>query len=236
MNVSKSISLLKNIDLGIENNKNLLNGIDVELTSIGNDLAGIGATQLQHTSYLSSTSTNTLSSKNSLTNIESDVSDLNRKKIIFKARLTDGTNEYLSRADYSSSPIDFYWQNDKGVPVYVLKYQFTYNDGTEPTAQELYHSTAFDSNIGAMNEAGDDYEAPYITIKDNCDYFFNSQPNSNKQTWVNPQALVYQNDFDYAPIEIGVSRKFGHHISANINTGEYDSDPIGIIEGYYYAS
>ena len=159
---------------------------------------------------------------------------LDKKKIIFNARLTDGTNEYLAKADYSSSPIDFYWENDKGVPVYVMKYKFIYNDTTEPTAQELYHSTAFDSHIGAMNSAGDDYEAPYITVKDNRDYFSEYQPNNGKCLWVSPQGLLYTSSFDYAPIEIGVSRKFGHHIEANINTGEYDTDPVGIIEGYYY--
>ena len=34
-------------------------------------------------------------------------SGLNRKKIIFNGRLTDGTNEYLAKANYSSAPIDF---------------------------------------------------------------------------------------------------------------------------------
>ena len=162
-------------------------------------------------------------------------SELSKKKIIFRARLTDGTNEYLPRADYSSSPIDFYWQNDKGVPVYVVKYRFIYNDSSEPTAQELYHSTAFDSHIGAMNIDGDDYEAPYITVKSNCDYFSEQQPNNGKCLWVSPQGLLYTSSFEYAPIEIGINRKFGHHIAANINTSDYDTDPIGIIEGYYYA-
>ena len=50
--------------------------------------------------------------------------DVNKKKIIFNARLTDGTNEYLARDDYSSSPIDFYWENDKGVVVYIVRYRF----------------------------------------------------------------------------------------------------------------
>ena len=162
--------------------------------------------------------------------------NLNRKKIIFNARLTDGTNEYLPRADYSTSPIDFYWQNDKGVPVYIINYKFVYNDSSEPTAQQLYHSTAFDSNIGAMNSDGDDYEAPYITVKDNRDYFSEENVNNAKCLWVSPQGLFYQSNFDYAPIEIGVNRKFGHHIEADINTSDYDTDPVGIIQGYYYES
>ena len=191
MNYSTHVSLLKNINSGIQNNKSLLTDIDTELS---------------------------------------------KKKIIFRARLTDGTNEYLAKADYSSSPIDFYWQNDKGVPVYIVNYKFIYNDSSEPTAQELYHSTAFDSHIGAMNSDGDDYEAPYITVKSNCDYFSEQQPNNGKCLWVSPQGLLYTSNFDYAPIEIGVSRKFGHHIAADINTTDYDTDPVGIIEGYYYES
>ena len=43
----------------------------------------------------------------SVDNIESDVSDLNRKKIVFNARLTDGINEYIPRGDYTSSPFNF---------------------------------------------------------------------------------------------------------------------------------
>ena len=70
------------------------------------------------------------SKNNSL--LKSIDNDLNRKKIIFKARLTDGTNEYLAKSDYSTSPIDFYWQNDKGVPVYIIKYRFMYPESSEP--------------------------------------------------------------------------------------------------------
>lgn len=170
----------------------------------------------------------------SISLLKSIDNDLNKQKIIFKDRLTDGTNEYLAKANYSSSPIDFYWQNDKDVPVYIVKYKFMYQETNEPTLTELYHSTAFDSNIGALNVAGDDYEAPYITVKDNLDYYNPIQPNFNKQQWTSNPGWCFENDFSYAPIEIGVSRKFGHHIAANINTTEYDTDPVGIIEGYYY--
>ena len=159
---------------------------------------------------------------------------LNKKKIIFKARLTDGTNEYLEKANYSSSPIDFYWENDKGVPVYIIKYRFMYQETNEPTLTQLYHGTAFDSNIGAMNVAGDDYEEPYITVKDNLDYYDTIQPNFGKQTWTSNPGWCFEQDFSHAPIEIGVSRRFGHHIAGNINTTDYDTDPIGIVDGYYY--
>ena len=159
---------------------------------------------------------------------------LNKKKIIFNARLTDGTNEYLEKANYSSSPIDFYWQNDKEVPVYIVKYRFIYPEVSEPSSDELYHSVRFDSKIGAMNSVGDDYEAPYITVKDNKDYYGAIQPNLNKQQWTTNAGWCFENDFSYAPIEIGISRKFGHHIAGNIDGDEFDDDPIGIIDGYYY--
>ena len=171
-----------------------------------------------------------------LKSMDIGITELNKKKIFFNARLTDGTNEYLDRDDYSNSPIDFYWQNDKGVPVYVANYRFMYVEGSEPTAGELYHSTSFTSKIGAINSTGDDYEAPYITIKDNKDYYRTGQPNDAKQLWTSNAGMVFESDFSLAPIEIGVSRKFGHHIQANIDTSDYDSDPVGIIEGYYYAS
>ena len=174
-----------------------------------------------------------------LSGIKTDVDTLAKQKIIFNARLTDGTNEYLARADYDTSPINFYWQNDKGTSVYITNYRFCYTESSEPTSQQLYHSTGWDSKIGALNSAETDYEAPYVTVKDNMNYVYQRNPNASKQQWVSNTTWVYQQDFDTAPIEIGVSRKFGHYIAANIDTSFtslYDTDPVGIIEGYYYAS
>ena len=170
-----------------------------------------------------------------LKNVNTSVSE---KKILFNARLTDGTNEYLQRGDYSGegNAIDFYWQNDKGTPVYITQYKFCYGETLEPTMQQLYHSTAWDSKIGAMNSAGTDYEAPYITMKDNQDYFYIYNTNDTKKQWVAPIGWVFPNFLENAPIEIGVSRKFGHHINGDINSSIYDTDPVGIIEGYYYAT
>ena len=47
---------------------------------------------------------------------------------------------------------------------------------------------------------------------------------------------VYRHEFQEAPIEIGISRKFGHHIASNISTADYGDDPVGIVEGYYFTS
>ena len=162
--------------------------------------------------------------------------ELTKTKIYFYDRLTDGTNEYLERANYSSSPIDFYWENDKNVAVYVVKYRFVYTQSSEPTQLQLYHSNAFDSNIGAMNSAGDDYEAPYITVKSNFDYYDAIQPNFSKQQWTSNAGWCFERDFSTAPIKIEANRKFGHRIQANLTTTDYITDPVGIVEGYYYES
>lgn len=163
----------------------------------------------------------------------------NRKenRIFFNARLTDGTNQYLAKADYSGgSAIDFYWQNDKGKPVYITKYRFIYPEANEPTSSQLYHSTAWSCKIGAMNNEETDYETPFITIENNQDYLYHNNPNATKQQWVSDINWVWQSTFDDAPVEIGVSRKFGHQINADINTASYDDNPIGIVQGYYYSS
>ena len=221
----------------------LLNNIDTTLTTSQSELSGINLTSSVHT-----TSLNNINSKltdidttldtiqTDVTNIKTDVDTLAKTKVIFNARLTDGSNNYLAKADYSSSPIDFYWSNDRGSTVYIYKYIFTYPEGNEPTESQLYHSTAWASKIGALNSAETDYEAPYITINDNKDYFQNKSSGGVKQTWVSNQCFVFQKDFNDAPIEIGISRKFGHYINANINTNSYDEPPVGIIEGYYFDS
>ena len=219
----------------LKTNESLLTDIDTklasqstELTSIGNDIAGIGTSQANEITQL--------------TNINAKVGDikteLTKKKIIFNALLTDGSNNHLTRSDYSSSPIHFSWQNDKGTPVYIYKYRFTYPPvgGTEPGPGQLYHNTSWTCNIGAMNSAGDDYEAPYIQVTNNKFYFHNTDQNHIKQNWVTNPHFNYQHDFSEAPIEIGISRKFGHYINADINTSTYDAPPLGIIDGYYYSS
>ena len=159
---------------------------------------------------------------------------LNRTKILFNATLTDGTNEFLDRVNYTGNPEHFYWQNDKGVPVYIYDYRFCYEQNVEPTAEQLYHSGAWDSKIGLVNDDDTDYEPPYIDIKNNKYMFYNYSTNAGKQQWVSNQHSNFEYHFDKAPIEIGVSRKFGHYIAGNLTSG-YNSDPIGIIEGYYYA-
>ena len=172
-----------------------------------------------------------------LKSIKNDVNTIAQKKILFNAHLTDGTNEYLTRGDYSNeNAIDFYWQNDKETPVYIYKYNFSYTQTSEPTDIQLYHSTAWESKIGALNSDESDYEAPYITKKNNIEYYNDTNPNHTKMQWTSNPGWTFRHDFNEAPIEIGISRKFGHYIQANINTGNYDTDPVGIIEGYYYSS
>ena len=232
MNASRQISLLKQID--------------TKLTDVDNALTNnISSYPFQNGLTLANIYSDTTAIKNDIDTIQSDISaiktdvdTLAKKKIIFNARLTDGTNLYLPRADYSGgSAIDFYWQNDKGTPVYILDYRFMYADDNEPASTDLYGATTtWDSKIGAMNSAGDDYEAPYVTMSDNRDYIQTGNPNQRKIQWISNVTFVFENDFRDVPIEIGISRKFGHHIAGNINTSMFDSDPVGIIRGYYYSS
>ena len=260
MNSSKNRSLLNDIKATL-NTASLdtnLSGINSQTSANGTTLTNINSNLSTISTHNNTTNTtlstisstnSTISANTSTTNsslgtllgyvneIKTDVDTLAKTKIVFNARLTDGTNEYLDRLDYSGvgNAIDFYWQNDKGTPVYITQYKFCYQEATEPTMQQLYHSTAWDSKIGAMNSAGTDYEAPYITVKDNIDYFYIDNTNDTKKQWVSNIGWVFPTFLENTPIEIGISRKFGHHINANMSI-TYDSDPVGIIEGYYYSS
>ena len=153
-------------------------------------------------------------------------------KKIFSAYLTDGTNEYLATSNYTSSPIDFSWQNTFDKPVYITRYDFSYPFGSEPTSYELYHDTAFTTKIGAMNDDGDDYENNYITVKSNI-----SQPYTDglKRTFFTNVGWTWHYRFNdiSSPIEIGISKKFGHHIAGDFSSN-YDDNPVGVIHGYYY--
>ena len=123
----------------------------------------------------------------------------------------------------------------KGVKVYIHKYTFAYKETSEPTSQELYHSTAWDSKIGALDSAGTDFEAPYKIMKNNM-YYVDRYAQTPKRTWPSDIFWNFSIHFDEAPIEIGVSRKFGHYIAGDFSTADYESDPIGYIDGYYYSS
>ena len=168
-----------------------------------------------------------------LSSIDISLSDANKTKIYFNATLTDGNQQALDRIDYTSSPIIFEWQNDKGVPVYINHYLFSYedNNNTEPTSTETYHSTAFTTKVGAVNSAGTDFEEPYATMENNMWYSYTTSP---KRSFFSDVNWAWRYDFNIAPIEIGVSRKFGHYIAGDFSIGDYDSNPIGIVEGYYY--
>ena len=203
MNLSQNITLLKNIDLSLTNQSSDLSSITTNTSNANTNIINVnsalstisGYNNSMNTSLATLTSTNStiasnITSTNSIlatllgynSNIQSDVSDLNRKKIIFNGRLTDGTNEYLTRGDYSSSPIYFYWQNDKTVPVYVSRYTLVYQVSTEPTWDLLYSTTAWDSKIGLLNDSETDIVEPYITVKDNFDFMNEENANHIKKS------------------------------------------------------
>ena len=178
----------------------------------------------------------------SLTTIEGLVDDIAEKidaktKIIFNAKLTDGSNNYLDRIDYTSAPINFYWQNDKNAKVYIYRYSFAYTEPAEPQGTQLYHSDAWETKIGALNSDESDFEAPYITKSNNIEYANGVNANHAKMSWTSDPGWVFRHDFNEAPIEIGITRKFAHYIEGDFSSPEiYDTDPVGIIEGYYYTT
>ena len=174
----------------------------------------------------------------STTTSDSALTEINpNNRIIFNAKLSDpSSNLYLDRIDYASSPIIFAWQNPYSVPVYIYKYSFTYTESTEPTSSQLYHGTTFTTKIGAVDSAGTDFEPPYMSYSNNRDHYKTGNSNETKRQWTSDVGWCFEYDFSEAPIEIGVSRKFGHYVAGDFSTSLYDSNPIGNIEGYYYNS
>ena len=163
--------------------------------------------------------------------------NVSQNKVFFTAKLTNGTYEYLPQLDYSSTPIVFYWDNNKDNPVYITKYRFMYQHDSEPTYTEMYHGTAFTTKIGLIeNTLNNTFEAPYIELSSNLE-FTTRDHNSNepKKSWLTDTCWCFTYDFKDAPMKIDNDRRFGHYI-ANDFTGEsYGSNPIGIVEGYYLA-
>ena len=172
-----------------------------------------------------------------LSTIKSDLVDigvtLGTKKVIFNGKLSESGNEYLTRTDYTSSPVYFAWQNPYDKPVYIYDYQFTYREVDEPSPVEMYHSTSWETKIGAMNQAETDIESPFVSYETNMEQFNNNGVNSTKLTCFTPIGWAFSYNFKEAPIEIGVSRKFGHYIAGDINTNTYETHPRGVIHGYY---
>ena len=205
MNSSKTNNILQNINTS-------LNNIENDNDNIRSDMADIGVS----------------------------ISRLNtRDKIYFSDRLTDGTNDYLERADYASSPIYFSWTNNYDYPVYITDYVFAYRHGSnsEPSSSGTYHSTAFTTKIGKMNDNGDDMDEnnSYYTMKTNLEMALDraTQP---KRTFNNDNTMWWwRNEFFYAPIKIEPGKKFAHYIAGDFaSETTYHTDPVGIIQGYYY--
>ena len=242
MNLSQNTSLLKqiesntdsisNLDTTTTNSQTILSGMNLELIDIKNNLGDIEADTIKLDNLaLIDTELETINNK--LVDIGITLSK-NDNKIIFNAYLTDGSNDYFALGDYSSSEFDFSWTNTFDKPVHITRYDFLYNASNNPVSTELYHSPSFTSKIGAMNEAGDDYDSNYIIQKQNREF---PHINGLKRTHFSDTIWTWQYQFNRMDIsiEIGVSRKFGHHIAGDFTNGEgYNSSMMGIIYGYYY--
>ena len=184
----------------------------------------------------------TLSTNNdTLTNIYDNLVDIGvtlrkeENKKIFSAYLMDGSNAYLTRDDYTGGNEEFFaWTNNLGKTAYITRYDFVYIASPNPAPTDLYHSSSFTTRIGLLNESGDEFDENYIQYKQNVEY---PQSNGLKRTLFSPTAWTWHYRFNEisTPIPIEASRQFGHHINGDFQSSEgYDSDPIGIIYGYYY--
>ena len=168
-----------------------------------------------------------------LRSIQSDTADLNKNKIIFNGRMTDGTNEYLPNANYTSSPIYFYWENTTGKTIYIEQYFLVYPTTEDPEWLDLYHSPRWDSKIGLLNEAETDIEEPYITLKYNLDFMNSDTANNVRRTWTSGDVYSFKHNFTRSPMKIEPGRKFAQYIAGNLTVNT--TTPLyGRIEGYYY--
>lgn len=167
-----------------------------------------------------------------LRSIQADTSDLNRTKVIYHGRMTDGTNPYLPNANYDGSPVYFYWENDTDKTIYIEHYFLGYSGGDdEPSYLNLYHSPTWESKVGLFNEAETDIEEPCVTYKYNFDLMSSSL--TGKKNWVGTTVFFYDHNFTSAPIKIEPGRKFAQYVAGNL-TVDLANNLYGRVEGYYY--
>lgn len=252
MNSCKTNEFLKELKDKTNSNNSLITGIENDVRQIQPNVSNL-------VGYALSTNNNVIAMNTSLDNVETDIDSiktdidsiktnidtinnnvvdigvtLGAKKVVFNGYLTDGTNNNLARQDYTSSPLIFYWQNPYNKPVYITRYNFSYQEANEPTTSELYHSTAWTTKIGLVNDSNDGFDSNYISYSNNMEW---PHRESAKRTWCSNvnfwdwRYLLYDNNLE---IEIGISKRFGHYIAGNINTSDYDTNPVGVVYGYYY--
>ena len=221
-----------------ENSRDTLSTIDTTLDSIDSYTAG-------NQSILINNGTRLYNIEEDLTTINNTLVDIGvslnntapENRVFISGRLTDGTNEYLDTIDYTSSPINFSWTNTFDKPVYIDHYRVSYknSDQTEPQHAQLYHSTAWDMKIGKMNDTGDDYLThSHLLQKNNLDYVRGYFNNPKQTIYQDNHTYNWEYDFSKAPIEIGVSKKFGQYIAGDFSDADiYTTAPVGLIRGYY---
>ena len=233
---------------------NIQKRINTNLTSMDSTLSNLNTsnetviTQLSNLNATNETVISQLSSMNShLNDIEDYIADIGvsisrihtRDKIYISGKLTDGTNDYLDKIDYTSSPIYFNWTNPYTYPVYITEYTFRYHHNTndEPNWNELYHcATPWTTKIGKMNNTGDDMDSiSYYEINNNLEMMWDyvSQP---KRSFISDDNMwIWAHSFRDAPIKIEPNQKFGHYIGGDFSSSSiYNSNPIGNIQGYMY--
>ena len=243
--LDNSYTLQVTMNSKLNENTSYTEGCRDTLDLIQLDTSSIDSTINSNQSILTNNGTRLYNIEQDLTTINDTLVDigvslnktLTPKKVIFNGYLTDGNNEYLPRANYEGSPFIFYWQNPYDKPVYIHRYNFRYQEANESaTLTELYHSPDFVTKIGLVNDDDTDFDNNYITFKSNVEMI--DFTGSIKRSYTTTNFYVYDYIFPEnhgAPLEIGVSKKFGHYIAGDFQSSQgYDNDPIGQVYGYYY--
>ena len=242
---STNVSILSHLPQLTSINSNLTS-VNNNLTTIDNVLDTTYALQLSELqqaniylnetqSYLSDVTGMIAQNLVKLDSIISDLGDIgvsiarDPTKIFFQEPLNYNGNDYLHWTDYTSNPVLGYYRNELSKPIYITEFNFTYEEASEPDVSgDTYHSPAFDCKIGKVDNS-DTFVAPSITIRNNRD----QTNNMIKYDSYNPIAYCWKYDFSDAPIELGVSGRFGHYIEGDFSSTYYDSFQYGKIKGYY---
>jgi len=250
MNSSKTNEILKDIKT---NTANITSNETGSGTTTSNTLRVVSAlddtnwaTSNTHNSNISSTLFSSLTELTSIdshtSNIQTELETINEKlvdigitlskdenKIWFHSRLDYNGNEYLLRDDYTSTPVTGYYENATSKPQYITDYHFVYESVSEPNSAETYHSPAFDGKIGKMT-SNNDFIEPYLSYQSNRDM----AECMIKQEGFEDITYIWKYDFSDAPIELGVSQRFGHLINGDMSSTYYDSWIYTYVHGYYY--
>ena len=240
--INSELDDILSMDTNINSNLSTMSGQDstrnTTLSTIANNTSTTASNVSTNSTLISTSLTKLTDINTELDNIQSELVDigitlteLNKSnKMWFKQRLDYDGTDYIGYTDYSSSAITGYYENSSNQKQYITEFNFAYEENSDPDVSgDTYHSPKFTTKIGKMNNSNV-FETPYMTIQDNRDQGINM----TKMSGFNPNAFNWKHDFSEAPIELGVTERFGHYINGNFTNTYYDSWCVGNVIGYYY--